>query len=127
MPHVLSLDGARLAVRPPQASAADSSVRPTTVLGSLTNAASIATSSELPSGNGEVSFTWTPTQLVESPPALSPSGSSTFDTPFFPTPTQTQASGDDRSLGRTKIAVEGALVVVAAALIILLSLWRETG
>ncbi|TBU56164.1 hypothetical protein BD310DRAFT_883148 [Dichomitus squalens] len=124
MPHVLSLDGARLAVRAPQASAAESSVRPTTAPGSLTDIASIATSSIPPSGNGEVSFTGTPTQLVESPPALSPSGASTFDTPFFPTPTQTQAPGDGQSLGRTKIAVEGALVVVAAALIILLSLWR---
>ncbi|TBU22146.1 hypothetical protein BD311DRAFT_165003 [Dichomitus squalens] len=122
MPHVLSFDSARLAVRAPQASAAESSVRPTAALSSLTHPASIATSSELPSSNGEVSFTGTPTQFVESP-----SGSSTFDTPFFPTPTQTRAPSDDQSLGRTKIAVEGALVVVAAALIILLSLWRETG
>ncbi|KAI0651366.1 hypothetical protein C8Q79DRAFT_897410 [Trametes meyenii] len=82
--------------------------------------------------NGELAARATETDPVSYIPAQSLAGtlgavSSTTDTPFFPTPSG-YCDGceieNDKSLDYTKNAVEGALIVVAVALIISLTFWR---
>ncbi|OSD03754.1 hypothetical protein PYCCODRAFT_1424446 [Trametes coccinea BRFM310] len=61
-----------------------------------------------------------------SPPSTAPS--TTSETPFFPSPTGSDCDScnaeDNKSLEFTKNAVEGALIVVAIALILAITTWR---